>query len=348
MACLPRAYKGRLVTADLRTNSSDFRVTEVLSFPLSGSGEHLFIYVEKQDCNTDWVIRQLCKKLDLTTKHIGYAGKKDRHSISRQWFSLHLPGKDIDINDINCDSFRVIESVRHNKKLRVGSLAENQFKIILRNMSGPVDQTIIEAIKINGVPNYFGMQRFGINGANLDKAELLLKGKIKIKNRNKRGITISSARSFLFNLMLAERIEQANWNLPIDGDCLMLNGSHSFFHCKQPQEQDVERVRSGDAHVSGFMVGKQDSETTDTANDVEKVILNNYESWVSGLKNLNLDSGRRAFRVTPRQLEVKPIDEGLLLEFSLSKGCFATSVIREIADITDKQLVVSKNKDHND
>jgi tRNA pseudouridine13 synthase len=344
MNCLPRAYKGRLITADLRTISSDFRVTEVLSFPLSGSGEHLFIYVEKQDCNTDWVIRQLCKTLNLTTKHIGYAGKKDRHSISRQWFSLHLPGKDIDINDINCDAFKVIESARHNKKLRVGSLAENQFKIILRNVSAPFDPNIIEQIKYNGVPNYFGMQRFGINGANLDKAELLLKGEIKIKNRNKRGITISSARSFLFNLMLAERIKQQNWNVPIGGDCLMLDGSRSFFHCQQPQHNDIERVSSGDAHVSGFLVGKQDSETTGGANDVEQVVSNAYESWISGLKKLNLDSARRAFRVIPRQLEVKLVDDKILLEFSLSKGCYATSVIREFADITDKQLVVAEEK----
>jgi tRNA pseudouridine13 synthase len=347
MIDLPRVYDGQLIEADLRTYSSDFKVNEVLSFEPSGSGEHLFIFVEKHDCNTDWVIRQLCKKLGLTSKQIGYAGKKDRHSVSRQWFSLHLPGVEVSAKALNTNEFKVLQSIRHNKKLRVGSLLENQFEIILRNLSGQVDPLLIEKVKENGVPNYFGLQRFGIGGGNLERADLLLAGSIKIKNRNKRGMVISSARSFLFNLILAERVKANSWCLPINGDCLVLNGSRSYFHCEHPSQEELLRASNGDVHVSGVLVGKDDSEVSAESLAIENSILQAYPSWCAGLKKLNVDSARRAFRVVPKNLEVSNEDNSLKLCFSLARGCFATSVIRELVDVNDRQRVQPEQTSEN-
>ena len=331
-----RASKQKLISADLKTVFSDFIVKEVLSFEPSGSGEHLFLQIKKTDCNTDWVIRQLQKKSGLTSREIGYAGKKDRHSISTQWFSLHLPGKDISLELLADESYEIVHSIRHDKKLRVGSLKENQFEIILRNLSDKIQQDSINSIAKFGVPNYFGPQRFGHDTNNLNLAEKLLTGQIKIKNRNKRGLVISSARSFLFNQCLAKRVDEKTWLEPLKGDCMMLDQKRSYYQLEEVTDSEVSRINSGDLHISGFMPGKQISDALHEAKAKEDLILSNYKDWITGLKALNLDSSRRAYRCIPKNLSVEQFENEATLKFSLSKGCFATSVLRELVDVTDQ------------
>jgi len=323
------------IRGNLRTVASDFQVDEVLSFQPSGEGEHLFLQIKKIDTNTDWVARQLQKKSNLTSKDIGYAGKKDRHSISTQWFSLHLPGKEIAISQLAGDEYEIIKSIRHNKKLRRGSLQENKFEIIIRNMTNKLNDDLIRKIQELGVPNYFGKQRFGFNGNNLVKADELLNNRIKIKNRNKRGLIISSARSFLFNLQLALRVSDESWLSPVKGDCLMLDRSQSFFVVGEPSVDDVNRLKNADLHISGWLAGKQISGAKNDAEKKENFALAGYYEWLEGLKQLNLDSARRAFRCIPKNLKIEQKEDYAKLTFSLAKGCFATSLIRELVDVND-------------
>jgi len=332
----PRAFSQKLIRADLKTFFSDFVVKEVLNFEPSGIGEHLFLQIKKIDCNTDWVIRRLQNKSGLTSREIGYAGKKDRHSISTQWFSLHLPGRDISLDNLDDDSYEIIHSIRHDKKLRVGSLKENRFQIILRNLSDKIEQSSIDKIGEFGVPNYFGLQRFGHGANNLNLADKLLSGQIKIKNRNKRGLVISSARSFLFNQFLAKRVQENTWLTPLKGDCMMLDQKRSYYQLEQVTDSEASRVNSGDLHISGFMPGKQISDALFEAKEKEDLILSNYSDWLVGLKQLNLDSSRRAYRCIPKDLLVEQSGNEATLKFSLAKGCFATSVLRELVDLTDQ------------
>jgi tRNA pseudouridine13 synthase len=327
-----------VVRGDLRSCSSDFQVDEILSFQPSGEGEHLFLQVKKTDSNTDWVARQLQKQSGLTSRDIGYAGKKDRHSISTQWFSLHLPGRQIELSELAGEGYQIMTAIRHNKKLRRGSLLENKFEIILRNLTAKIDEEQLAMIGRIGVPNYFGKQRFGIGANNLIKADELLNGRIKIKNRNKRGMIISSARSLLFNLQLAQRVAENSWLTPLNGDCLMLEGTQSFFVVEVLSNQDKNRLDDGDLHISGWLPGKQGSETKGEASQKEKQPLDGYSDWLIGLTRLNLDSARRAFRCIPKNLKIEQQDDWAKLSFSLGKGCFATSVIRELVDVQDKQI----------
>ncbi len=326
------------IHGELRTCASDFQVDEILSFTPSGEGEHLFLQVKKMDSNTDWVARQLQKLASLTSRDIGYAGKKDRHSVSTQWFSLHLPGRQIELSELAGDGYEIVAAIRHNKKLRRGSLLENRFKIIIRNLDARIDKSLIEKISHTGVPNYFGKQRFGINANNLIKADELLKGNIKIKNRNKRGLIISSARSLLFNLQLAQRVAEGSWLIPLGGDCLMLAGTQSFFSVEEVSSEDKTRLEIGDLHICGWLPGKQASDAKGEAIGKEQDSLQYYSNWLTGLARLNLDSARRAFRCIPKDLKVEQQNDIATLSFSLGKGCFATSVIREMVDAVDVQM----------
>ncbi len=334
----PTANKAPSVRGNLRVNRSDFIVDEILGFEPSGQGEHLFIQVKKIDSNTDWVARQLQKKAGLTSKDIGYAGKKDRHSISTQWFSLHLPGKQIEVSQLAGDEYEIVKAVRHNKKLRRGSLQGNRFEVVVRNLSAQIDTRIIEVISRFGVPNYYGVQRFGIDGNNLQKADDLLKGNIRIKNRNKRGLIISSARSLLFNLQLASRIANGSWLKHINGDCLMLNKSQSFFVANDLSEEDELRLKDGDLHVSGLLPGKQATEAQGDAKIMEDNVLTGYSIWLDGLSKLNLESSRRALRIMPEDLMLEQTEDSAKFTFFLPKGCYATSLIRELVDVIDVKV----------
>lgn len=333
----PCAYGGTEVGGVIKSSNSDFMVTEVLSFEPSGEGEHLFLQIEKDNCNTDWVAKQLQQFADLSSKDVGYAGKKDRYSVSSQWFSLHLPGKQIDLSELQNDSFKIVKSIRHNKKLRIGSIKENQFKIIVRELTGKLNLELVSLLEQKGFPNYFGPQRFGHQFNNLHKAtDLLVNGK-KIKNRNTKSMVLSSARSYLFNLQLAERVSDKSWDQLIEGDCLMLNNSQSFYQLEQVNNEEAERLSSGDTHVSGWMAGKQTSNAKSKALEFETRAYDKYIDWIDGLTRLNVDSARRAMRVFPRELTVEQIDSEAVFQFSLPKGCFATSLLREFANCVDKK-----------
>lgn len=339
VASLPRASVSPLVNASIRKYAEDFQVNEVLSFEPSGHGEHLYFYIEKRNCNTDWVAVQLQKHFQLKSKDIGYAGKKDRLSVSRQWFSVHLPGKNREYEPIENEFFKIIHSTLHNKKLRLGSIKENQFKLVLRNLSGEVSEDAIMNLTEQGFPNYFGYQRFGHGANNLSKAELLLTEQLKVKSRNKKGLYLSAARSFLFNLVLAKRVESKTWNVAIDGDCLNLNGTRSFFSCDILDDEIQRRVEQGDLHISGWLPGLQASQVTGEAQSLEQSVLSSYSKWLQGLARAKVESARRPMRAFPRELQCDFMQPGkLILQFSLPSGCFATSLLRECFNIEDLAL----------
>lgn len=336
---LPTANSSPGFSGTIRNTHSDFEVSEALSFEPSGEGEHLFLYIEKQQCNTSWVAEQLQKHFRLRSQDIGYAGKKDKCSIAKQWFSLHIPGQSVSIDDLDTDSFRVIKAVRHNKKLRKGVIQHNHFKIKVINLAQAIDERVIDNIRIKGFPNYFGYQRFGHNANNLIKASKLFNQQIKVRSRNKRGLYLSAARSFLFNLMLAQRLEKNLWEHIVPGDCVGLSGSKSYFVCDKIDDELKQRLAQADIHISGWLAGIQKSQSESKALELETSVLAQYESWLVGLKNAKVASSRRPMRVIPQDFKISQFnDNQQLIEFSLPAGSFATSLLRELFVINDAAL----------
>lgn len=168
--------------------------------------------------------RQIARLAGVETRDVGYCGLKDRHALTRQWFSVYLPkGPEPDWSELNSDSVQVIEISRHRQKLRRGQHRANQFVLWLRDVSGDrgaVEQRL-KCAAGQGVPNYFGEQRFGIDAGNLQAAERMLVAGSKIKNRSKKSMVLSAARAWLFNQVLAARVEQGLWQQPLEGDVLI-------------------------------------------------------------------------------------------------------------------------------
>ncbi|TAL59820.1 MAG: tRNA pseudouridine(13) synthase TruD, partial [Legionella sp.] len=255
----PYAYGKPLSTATFKASPEDFQVNELFTGEFSGEGEHILLKIEKKGLNTEDVVKALARLINKSIKTISYAGLKDRQALSTQWLSIHAPGEDIaGLEDISEPNWRVLEHSRHNKKLRPGFLTGNQFIIQLKQLSEP-EAFIqrIEQIKARGVPNYFGEQRFGRNAGNLEKAEALLVQGKRVKDRFLQGIYFSAARSWIFNLILAERVRAGNWCSVLAGDVMQLSGSHSIFVAENDLIELDQRILAKDLSPAGPLPGKR-------------------------------------------------------------------------------------------
>jgi len=331
-------------TGVYKVQPQDFVVEEQIAFSLSGEGEHLWCWVEKTGENTDWVSHQLAKWAGVPTSRIGVAGQKDRHAVTRQWFSIQLPGMD-DPNpeDLGLDSVKILKMVRHQRKLQTGGLKGNRFELVIREIKGECDglESRLEAIKIHGVPNYFGEQRFGNQGRNLPKATEFFSGALTRVKRNQKSMYISAARSWLFNLILSERIQQGTWNQFVAGDVVQLDGSSKWFE-DDGSENLAERVQQLDLHPTGAMVGRGELPSKLSVLALEQTILESFSEWIEGLEKLGLKQDRRALRVMPEDVAWQWLESGaeekrLKVCFSLPSGSYATMVLRELLQVDDAQ-----------
>lgn len=312
-----RAHGVALFPASIRSCPEEFDVTEILGWPLSGHGEHDYLWIEKRDANTEWVARQLARHAGVAARDIGYAGLKDRHALTRQWFSV--PRRQApDWSALEVAGVQIQEVARHHKKLRRGAHRGNAFRIVLRGRqpAGCADEleARIDLIREQGVPNYFGEQRFGRGGANLRLADQWAAG--KRMPRHSRSLAISTVRSFLFNERLDRRVSDGTWNTLLPGDCANLDGSGSVFEVPQVDEALAERCRAMDIHPAGILPGAGSGLGPD--------------AWQQALERAGVDAATRALRLRVAGLECEVASQGATVAFRLGRGAYATAVLREI------------------
>ena len=330
----PYVYGGPSGTGKIRVIPEDFLVFENLSFQPSGSGEHVFLLIRKKGENTDYVARQLARFANVRQRDIGYAGMKDRHAITTQWFSVWLPGKaEPDWQFLNSETMNVFQVIRHDRKLKRGALNGNSFNITVLDWQGNQEKCIsqLEQIRINGIANYYGEQRFGHHGRNVAKALDMFRG-MKV-NREQRSLYLSAARSFIFNQILSARVKQQNWNKAVMGDCFMFDRSNSFFQTEFPDADLVRRMEEKIVHPGGTLWGKGRECVSGVAQAIEQTVMTSFSELAQGLIAADVELSLRPLRVmvTDMEWQIKDITT-LQLSFSLPAGSYATSVLREIID----------------
>lgn len=322
----PRYRSGSLIPAVFKSALEDFRVDEDLDFQPSGTGEHCFVRLEKVDRTTREVQLGLARQYGLAPLDVGYAGMKDKHAVTRQWFSLHGITEPAEPQD---SAVRILEIARHSKKLRRGQLRGNRFAVRLRSIA-PDQRTAVESglqeLKELGAPNFFGPQRFGEN--NLEAAREWLAARRRDErpdgrrrgrrrtggNRFREGLHISVLRSFLFNEVLAERVRRGDWWQPVPGDVL---------------END---------HPTGPLWGRGRSPADEVAADVESRVLACHEEICHGLEHAGVGQDRRSLVLEADRLEWRIVDAPdatltVELEFGLPAGGYATSLLAAVFEL---------------
>lgn len=347
----PWAYlhEGPLFNAAIKQHLSDFKVFESLSFEPSNCGEHTLIHIEKTGLNTAFVAEEMAKFGNLPLKSVSYAGRKDKFATTSQWFGVYHGGKPkSDWSNFTLAGVKILAITQNDRKLRTGTISSNRFEIVLRNIDKLNKQALlarIEAIRKKGVPNYFGNQRFGELiksdgtvqlGGNLQLAEKLINGE-DIRNRNKKSMAISALRSWLFNHFVSRRLEGLEYQQLLNGDALSLRGSNSFFvHSCEDQNSladTVARVANGKLLITAPLWGQGKLDSQNDALSFEQKTAVDYEDVCSALESVKLKQQRRPIMLFVEDFTAQIGDNSAALSFSLPSGCFATSVLREIANI---------------
>ncbi len=331
--------------AMVKQNCSDFRVDEELGFEPSGSGEHLMLHVQKVDLSTTEVARRLALTLDVNPAKVGFAGMKDRRAECRQWFSVPATNAEGALARVECDQISILSSARNRRKLHIGCHKANRFQLALRHCHGGAAafERRLRTIASHGVPNYFGKQRFGRDMTNLHQVTELMRESLEQQamlprlGRSKRSMLLSAARAYLFNQILSERVSRADWERYLPGDVLNLDGSDRCFDVA-PRQWDAaleDRLLQMDIHPTGLLAGAVQVQQKylpwgETA-DIEESIVGKFQQLQRGLELYGLKAARRALRCRISDLEWawEPQDT-LRLRFTLRKGAYATSMLREL------------------
>jgi tRNA pseudouridine13 synthase len=328
----PRAQGQPLCKGVLKARPEDFVVEEVFDLEFSDDGEFDWLWIEKCGDNTEFVAKQLLRIAGVQPRAVTYSGQKDRHAVTRQWFCIHQPGKQRREWQAPQDAnWTILRQGRHRQKLRLGSHRQNHFIITLSDLEGDVD-VLDQRLQVAaaGIPNYFGEQRFGYQGGNISACQQWFAGALT-PGRFDRGMYLSSARSLLFNEVLATRIAAGNWQSGLEGELFALRDSGSVFSA----ELDAgifARLQSGDIHPTGPLFGKAGRlAVSGTVDELETGVFVGHQDLCAGLQANDLAMERRALRVIPQGLEWQFAgNKSLQLAFSLPRGCFATALVREL------------------
>lgn len=350
---LAYAYGSPEVVGVIKQSPEHFMVTEVMDIEPSGEGEHYWLDITKMRLNTDAVAKSLARFSGVSNRDVGYSGMKDFHAVTRQWFSVWRPkGDELDWSKYCLDGVSVNQVVKHSRKIKRGTHKANHFQIRVVGLvaldlieADAVDaeniRTLLDArlarIKQQGVPNYFGAQRFGRGANNIPQALAMFAGKRRVKDRNLRGILLSSARSWLFNCVVSERVKINTWQSLYAGEPANLNGSNSVFPVVD-LDAETERLRLLDIHPTAPLWGERSErnraeltvEMCVELMDLESSAMADYQLLKQGLEDARVEYQRRASRLVPIDLSWDHDDGDLCLSFDLQRGQFATSLLREL------------------
>lgn len=310
------AFGEPLAKGLLKQQVDDFQVVENLGWSPEGQGEHIYLDVTKRGENTGWVAKKIAEFAGVTEKDIGYSGLKDRKAVTRQWFSIYCPkgfeGSWDNFAQLSSSDVIIHQITRGQKKLKRGSHQSNQFKIVIRGLENLNNDELAQRmslVKQNGVPNYFGDQRFGRGFSNLHQAQDWVNQSSGGKPKKNRSYVMSAARSLLFNIVLNQRVQSHCWNTLIEGDFEL------------------------DGMPTAPMWGRGRTIVHDQCAQLEASALDDWQDWCLALEHSGLKQERRSCVLKPSELEWSLVDDTCTVEFNLPTGCFATTFLREIFNL---------------
>jgi tRNA pseudouridine13 synthase len=327
----------------------DFTVEEIPLYPFSGSGEHLILKVRKKSLSTWEMLDILSSQIGLRRREIGYAGLKDKHAMTIQYISLPVSYEE-KMSSFSHENIKILDMFRHDNKIRTGHLKGNRFRLRFKKVLGiqrdKIDSTL-DWIEKNGLPNYFGTQRFGRDGVNWLEGRDLAIGRKKMRDRKMREFLISSYQSYLFNGWLSRRVEicrlledftpeetenilslpastlagarkQKSFFRILGGDLMMHYPYGRLFEAEETYDESI-RMASKDISVTGLLPGRRVSRASGGAGEIEKPFDD---------ERISERGSRRYAWIFPHSIERRYIPEKAHyeLEFTLPKGSYATVV----------------------
>ena len=316
----------------IRTEPEDFSVEEVLLYPFDGSGAHLYLQIEKRLCNTDEIARSLARTLDLPRREVGYAGRKDRIAVTRQWFSVpHSAASRLE--EWDHPGARIVARDRHTEKLRVGQLRGNRFHLIVREVDEEAgrhaEQQVVELAR-RGLPNRFGRQRFGRDGKNVERGARILSQRRISGNRQHAWLMVSALQSAVFNRVL--ELREAPLDELLAGDVAFVHATGETFLVGEPVER--RRLEAFEVSPTGPMFGTKMTWPRGETAELERKAM--ADLGLGDPRRLDLPRGlrlygdRRPLRIQPKDAEATWTAGALHLSVELPAGAYATVLLEAL------------------
>ncbi len=252
----------------LRSLPEDFVVEERPTYLPSGSGEHLYLHIEKRGHTTAHLARELSNQLGVKAKDLGIAGLKDRHAVTRQWISL--PAKfEPRLGEFELEGVRMLDISRHTNKLGLGHLRGNRFSVRVRGAPGTAAQAqdTLALLQRLGVPNYFGPQRFGLSGLNAEEGLRVLRGESALRDPQVRRFLSSSVQSALFNRFVSLRLERGLFDTLLSGDMAKKHDTGGVF-LVEDAAAETPRAQRGEVSATGTLFGRKTAPLTREAGEL--------------------------------------------------------------------------------
>ena len=317
----------------VRSTPEDFRVEEVpLSRP-EGSGEHLYLLLEKRGRDTEAVAKELAQLAGVSAAEVGFAGRKDRKAVTRQWFSVPRVRAE-EAREWELEGCEVLEAHLGRHRLRLGELQGNRFEIVVRDLEGEAARRARDGLSELGrvgCPNLFGAQRFGRRGDNARLGAALLRGEAVGGGRRHQRFLISALQAAVFNEVLRQRPWPYFHLVP---------GDLAFHHLSgrlepvRGEEAGSERLEAFRVSPSGPLFGSKMRAAGGAVKELEDKVLAGFqvESFEprSLPRGLRLYGERRPLRMVLKDASAELWEAGLVLRFTLPPGGFATTVLDQL------------------
>jgi tRNA pseudouridine13 synthase len=344
-----------LLTTDLpgiggriKAAPEDFEVEEIPAYEPSGTGDFLYLWVEKRGLGADYFSRQVARRLEIAPGEVGTAGLKDRHAVTRQWVSVPVAAADR-LDRLDGDGIRVLNVSRHGNKLKAGHLRGNRFRILVRDVVPEARgddrlARILERLRREGVPNFYGPQRFGRDFETLKLGLALLRGepappsasgrRQNLRSPFLRKLVLSAAQSAVFNCYLARRLADGLLRRVLDGDVMAKWPFGGLFVATDaPREQ--ARFDARETVSAGPIFGRKTFPADGAAQRRETAVLADAglsPGSFAGFGKL-VQGTRRHNLIYVDDLSAEAEVEGVRLTFTLPAGSYATVLLREVMKI---------------
>lgn len=340
---LPYLHGGPLGRARFKVQPEDFVVEELLGFEPSGEGEHCLVWAEKQNLDSNAAAARLADAVGIRRRLVSHCGLKDRHAVTRQWFSLHMPGQPSPEPEVlESEGLRVLRITRNLRKLRRGIHLGNRFTIRLRepNFEAGLAAQRWQVITEKGAPNYFGTQRFGNEGQNVAKAQAMFRGEFTPGDRLLRGILLSAARSHLFNAVVAGRMAGGSWDKPLAGEVFGFADNGTILLPENQRGDEVARFEKGIVELTAPLWGCGELQSVGDVRSLEQELLAGFPDITAGLEAFGLRQERRVMRLRPLDSTLEVMENGdLQIRFDLPKGTYATTLLSELAELDESSVL---------
>ena len=332
LAALPRVSDPLPgIDGTIKAAPEHFVVEEVLPYTACGSGEHVYVTFRRTGTNTADAARLLQARLGLSASDVGWGGRKDKTAVVVQTLSLRC-GLDRPLAEIKREldplPFEILDIRRHGNKIKAGHVAANRFDIIVSGTGAealPRARAISDRLRQTGIPNFYGLQRFGIGMRNIQRGFDLFRKKGRLR---KDAFMVSVVQSALFNIWLDRRIRDGNFGRLLTGDIVKKTDTGGMFSVDDVATESA-RFDAGRIVYTGPMYGYKMKAAKAAAGRQEAALLDQFGLSAEDFRRLRSPGARREAILRPTDLDISAVDLGLRFTFTLPAGAYATTLLRE-------------------